>query len=44
MTIEQVAEVLDLSVTTAFRMLKKAREQLVYEGKKIGFQPADLEW
>lgn len=44
MTIEQVAEVLDLSVTTAFRMLKKAKEQLVTEGKKIGFQPADLEW
>jgi len=43
MTIEQVAQVLDLSLTTAFRLLKKAKQRLVAEGKKIGFDPSTIE-
>lgn len=42
MTIEQVAEVLELSLTTAFRVIKKAKQQLVEEGKKIGFDPSNF--
>lgn len=42
MTIEQVAEVMDLSVTTAFRLIKKAKQDLVREGNKLGFRPLEL--
>lgn len=42
MTIEQVAEVMELSTTTAFRLIKKARQDLVREGQRLGFRPLEL--